>query len=93
MNWRDLFRARREASDGSAGTAKDRLQIILAHERVSRTGDDFLPKLQKELVAVIARYVPIDPDKVNVSLERGAGLSTLAVEVELPGPQELRRAS
>lgn len=93
MNWRDLFRARREETGSSANTAKDRLQIILAHERVNRTGDDFLPRLQKDLVAVIAKYVQIDPAKVSVSLDRGAGLSTLAVEVELPGPQQLKQAS
>jgi cell division topological specificity factor len=91
MSWLDFFRGRREQS--TAATAKERLQIVLSHERVSRTGEDFLPKLQKELVEVVARYVSVDPGKVNVSVERGADLSTLAIEIELPGPQKLRHAS
>jgi cell division topological specificity factor len=91
MSWLDFFRGRRPPSSASA--AKERLQIVLSHERVSRDGDDFLPKLQRDLVEVVARYVTVDAEKVNVSLERGADLSTLAIEIELPGPQALKRAS
>ena len=88
MSWLNFFRTRREqASAGTnAALAKDRLQVIISHERVSRTREDFLPKLQQELVAVVSRYVAVDPDKVHVNLERGADLSTLALEIELPGP-------
>jgi cell division topological specificity factor len=92
MSWLDIFRGRR-APPTSAASAKERLQIVLSHERISRDGDDFLPKLQRDLVEVVARYVKVDAEKVNVSLERGADLSTLAIEIELPGPQALKRAS
>lgn len=92
MSWLDIFRGRR-APPSSAASAKERLQIVLSHERISREGDDFLPKLQRDLVEVVARYVNVDAEKVNVSLERGADLSTLAIEIELPGPQALKRAS
>ena len=92
MSWLDIFRGRR-APQASAASAKERLQIVLSHERISREGDDFLPKLQRDLVEVVARYVNVDAEKVNVSLERGADLSTLAIEIELPGPQTLKRAS
>ncbi len=92
MSWLDIFRGRR-APPSSAASAKERLQIVLSHERISRDGDDFLPKLQRDLVEVVARYVNVDAEKVNVSLERGADLSTLAIEIELPGPQALKRAS
>ncbi|TCH97194.1 cell division topological specificity factor MinE [Roseococcus sp. SYP-B2431] len=85
MSWLNFFRKERE-TQGSASTAKDRLQVIISHERVSRTKDDFLPKLQQELVQVVARYVSIDPDKVQVNLERGGDFSTLAIDIELPGP-------
>lgn len=85
MGWLDLFRARREAPK-SAESAKERLQIVLAHERIGRTREDFLPKLQAELVAVVARYVSIDPSKVSVNLDRGGDMSTLEIEIELPGP-------
>ena len=75
------------AAPASASQAKERLQIVLAHERIGRTREDFLPKLQQELVAVVARYVAIDPGKVNINLDRGGELSTLAIEIELPGPK------
>ena len=92
MSWLDYFRARKAADPdapppASASQAKERLQIVLAHERIGRTREDFLPKLQQELVAVVARYVAIDPGKVNINLDRGGDMSTLAIEIELPGPK------
>jgi cell division topological specificity factor len=91
MSWLNIFRARRREEPASASVAKDRLQIILAHERTSRDGDDFLPKLQAELLAVVARYVKVDEHKVQVNLERGDGMSTLAIGIELPGNGTARR--
>ncbi|MBC7906742.1 MAG: cell division topological specificity factor MinE [Rhodospirillaceae bacterium] len=86
MSWLDIFRSRKAPEPAATATvAKDRLQIILAHERVGRGREDFLPKLQQELIAVVARYVAVDPDKVVVNLERGQGMSTLAIGIELPG--------
>jgi len=91
MSWLNFFRARRGEEKPSARVAKDRLQIILAHERASRDGEDFLPKLQQELLAVVARYVAVDENKVQVNLERGEGISTLAIGIELPGNGTVRR--
>ncbi|MBR0653561.1 cell division topological specificity factor MinE [Plastoroseomonas arctica] len=88
MGWLDIFRGRKPVA-ATAGAAKERLQIVLAHERIGRTREDFLPKLQAELVAVVARYVAIDPGKVAVNLDRGGDMSTLAIEIELPGPRGL----
>lgn len=85
MSWLDVFRARKPPAPATASHAKDRLQIILSHERVGRGREDFLPKLQQELIAVVARYVAVDPDKVVVNLERGQGMSTLEIGIELPG--------
>jgi cell division topological specificity factor len=76
----------------AADTAKERLQIVLAHERVGRDGPDYLPMLQKELLAVIAKYVEIDEDKVRVQLDRNADSSILEVDIELPGPPAKPRA-
>ena len=90
MSWLDFFRARKAAEADApppASQAKERLQIVLAHERIGRAREDFLPKLQQELVAVVARYVAIDPGKVNINLDRGGDMSTLAIEIELPGPK------
>jgi cell division topological specificity factor len=86
MSWRDFFRSRKPEPP-SATQAKERLQIVLAHERIGRTREDFLPRLQQELVAVVARYVAIDPTKVNGNLDRGGDMSTLEIEIELPGPK------
>ncbi len=93
MSWIDFFRGKRAEAPPSASAAKERLQIVLAHERIGRTREDFLPKLQQELVAVVARYVAIDPGKVNVNLDRGGDMSTLAIEIELPAPAAMRMAA
>jgi len=82
MSLLDFFRAKR--AKASADTARDRLQIVLAHERISRDGDDFLPRLQKELMEVIPRYVAVDQNKAVVKLDRGEDVSTLEIEIELP---------
>jgi cell division topological specificity factor len=70
----------------TASVAKERLQIILAHERSGRGGSrpDYLPALQRELVAVISKYVAIDPDDIKVHLERQDNLEVLEVKIELP---------
>jgi cell division topological specificity factor len=86
MSWLDFFK-NRKPEPTTANAAKERLQIVLAHERIGRTREDFLPKLQQEIVMVVAKYVAIDPGKVNVSLDRGGDMSTLAIEIDLPGPQ------
>ncbi len=90
MSWLDFFKSNRKPEPASANQAKERLQIVLAHERIGRTREDFLPKLQQEIVMVVAKYVAIDPGKVNVSLDRGGDMSTLAIEIDLPGPQGQR---
>ena len=68
----------------TASVAKERLQIILAHERAGRTGSDYLPQLQRELVAVISKYVSINPEDIKVNLERQDDLEVLEVKIELP---------
>lgn len=69
----------------SASVAKERLQLIIAHERVGgRPPADYLPALQKELVAVISKYVHISDDDIRVSLERQDDLEVLEVKIEIP---------
>ena len=69
----------------SAKVAKERLQIILAHERRDRgRGPDYLAALQRELVAVISKYVSVKPDDIKVHLERQDNLEVLEVKIELP---------
>ncbi len=70
----------------TASVAKERLQIILAHERSGRAGTaDYLPALQRELVAVISKYVSIRPEDIRVNLEKQDNFEVLEVKIELPG--------
>jgi cell division topological specificity factor len=70
----------------TASVARERLQIILAHERSGRSAaePDYLPALQRELVAVICKYIKINPNDIKVQLERQDNLDVLEVKIELP---------
>ena len=68
----------------SAPAARDRLQLLLAHERASAGGSDLLATLRDEILLAIAKHVQIDSDRVSVKMERGAQVSTLAVDIEIP---------
>ena len=70
----------------SATVAKERLQIILARESIGgpRTQPDYLPALQKELMAVVSKYVEINLNDIKVNFERQDNLEVLEVKVELP---------
>jgi len=69
----------------TASVAKERLQIILAHERSSGSHQpDYLPALQRDLIAVISKYININPDDSKVNLERQDNLDVLEVKIELP---------
>lgn len=72
----------------TAAVAKERLQFILTHERGSSRSKepDYLPALQRELVAVISKYVSINPKDIQVNLERQDNFEVLEVKIELPEP-------
>ena len=83
-----LFSSRPPAP-ATAPIARERLQILLAHERGMRgEKPDLLMKLREEILAAVARHVALDPDKVIVRMERGKDISTLEVDVELPNGLE-----
>ncbi|HEY1396716.1 MULTISPECIES: cell division topological specificity factor MinE [unclassified Roseateles] len=74
----------------TASVAKERLQLILAHERNGRgASPDYLPQLQRELLAVISKYVSINPDDIKVHMERQDDLEVLEVKIELPEGRKL----
>jgi cell division topological specificity factor len=75
----DFFFSRKEAT---AGIAKERLQIVLAHERAGRDAPEFLPALQRELLAVVSRYVAIKEDLIRVNLARQSEASVLEINIE-----------
>ena len=68
----------------TASVAKERLQLIIARERVGLSGPDFLPDLQKDLVAVISKYIPIHQDDIKVALEKQGNYEVLEVNIVLP---------
>jgi len=71
-------------SRGSAPIARERLQILLAHERNERDQPDLLGVLREEILALIKRHISFDPDKVQIKMDRGKSVSTLAVDIEIP---------
>jgi cell division topological specificity factor len=69
----------------TATVAKERLQIILAHERSARSRrPDYLPALQRELVAVISKYVSIKSEDIRVDVQKRDNLEVLDIKIELP---------
>jgi cell division topological specificity factor len=70
----------------TASVAKERLQILLAHERAGRNAaePDYLPALQRDLIEVIGKYVKIDPKDIKVNVKRQDDLDMLEVMIELP---------
>jgi len=81
MSLMDYFRKEQKSS---ASVAKERLQILVAHDRISSRGPDYLPKMQQELLAVIRKYIAIEDDKVQVNLEQQGTASVLELNVMLP---------
>jgi cell division topological specificity factor len=72
----------------SAPVARERLQILLAHERGLRGQSDLLAILREEILAVVSKHVTLDPDKVIVRMDRGKHVSTLEVDIEVPNGLE-----
>ncbi|WP_027467641.1 cell division topological specificity factor MinE [Deefgea rivuli] len=69
----------------TANVARERLQIILAHERSSHnTTPDYLPQLQRELLEVISKYVAINPEDIQIQLERKDDFEVLELNIVLP---------
>jgi cell division topological specificity factor len=71
-------------TNSSAPVARERLQILLEYER-RRPGDkDLAAVLRDEIIAVVSRHVSVDPDRVQVKLDRKDRISTLAVDIQFP---------
>ncbi|ESR24562.1 cell division topological specificity factor MinE [Lutibaculum baratangense] len=69
----------------SAPVARDRLQILLAHERSGTGNAELINQLREEVLAVIAKHVSVDPEKVQIKMDRGSPISTLELEIEISG--------
>jgi cell division topological specificity factor len=77
----DFFRPR---SNPSSTVAKERLQILLAHERATASQPDYLPRLQREIIDLVTKYVQVNEEKISVHYANSGSVSTLEVNVELP---------
>lgn len=81
MSILDYLRRKRKPT---ANVAKERLQIILSRQHGGRNEPDYLPALKHEIMQVVAKYVNIDPDAINVTLERDGDCEILELNVALP---------
>jgi cell division topological specificity factor len=79
MSFRNFFSRNR-----SAPVARERLQLLIAHERALSGHPDLVSVLQREILEVIARHLAIDREKVIVKLDRGKEVSTLEIDIEVP---------
>ena len=84
MSWFSFGRRR------SASVARERLQILLTHERGTAGSADLVPLLREEVLKVVARHVAVDPDKVQVRIEREKSFSLLEIEIEIPGAERVQ---
>lgn len=78
---------RRPVPPNSAQAAKERLQVLLAHERQDRARPDYLPLLHRDIVDAIRKYVQVASEKVQIKLLRGEQISMIEIAIELPGPR------
>ncbi len=83
MSLLDYFKSKNKPN--TAVTAKERLQIIVAHQRGERDAPDYFPQMKQEIIEVIKKYVHIDPDQISVQLDQNDDkLSVLELNVTLP---------
>lgn len=89
MSLLDYFRS---SKPKTASLAKERLQILVAHERTYRNRPSYLPQLQKELLDVIRKYVNVDQEAITVNFEQDESQETLELNIILPDHHETDRA-
>ena len=81
-SWLNIFRREQKST---ASLARERLQVIVAHQRAGRAnGLDFLPRMQQELLDVIRKYVTVSDDAIRLNVERDGGLEVLELNITLP---------
>jgi cell division topological specificity factor len=87
-----LFEMLFPRATSSATVARERLQLVLAHERLGRGSPDFLPALQRDLLAAVRKYVDAKDDMIEVRLGRSGTASVIEINVELPTRRDGRAA-
>ena len=81
MSLLDYFRS---SKPKTAPLAKERLQILVAHERSYRNQPSYLPQLQQELLEVIRKYVNVEQNAISVNFEQDENQETLELNIVLP---------
>lgn len=79
--------------DTAANVARERLQVLLSHERGIDGDPNLILQLREEILKAIGKHVEIEPDKVRISMRRGDPVSTLEVEVEIPAHKAIAAAA
>jgi cell division topological specificity factor len=87
MSLLDYFRT---SKPSSAAVAKERLQILVAHERSSRHQPSYLPQLKKEILEVIQKYFKVSEESISVSLEQDDERETLELNITLPDEEHFK---
>jgi cell division topological specificity factor len=85
------FKFFNRAEDPSANIARDRLQVLIAHERSGRRGPDYLPQLKQDILDVIKKYVVVSDDSVSVELDTQDNCDVLELNITLPEIQERKQ--
>lgn len=88
-----LFGMFKRSRGGTAPVARERLQVLLAHERTVSSESDLVVVLREEILAVIAKRVHVEFDNVNVRMNCGDAVSTLTVDIEIPGAPDMLMAA
>ncbi|MEK6596390.1 MAG: cell division topological specificity factor MinE [Pseudomonadota bacterium] len=89
MSLLDYFRL---SKPKTASLAKERLQILVAHERSHRNQPSYLPQLQRELLEVIRKYVNVDQNAISVNFEQDENQETLELNIVLPDYQQANKS-
>ena len=81
----DYFLRKKEKQVTTASKAKERLQIIVAHERNSRNKQpDYLPQLTEDILAVLRKYIKVSDESFSINLDNKDGdLNVLELNIEL----------
>ncbi|HUP91947.1 MAG TPA: cell division topological specificity factor MinE [Solimonas sp.] len=83
MDWLKFFRV--EPSKSTASLARERLKVVVAHQREGRgNGPVYLPRLREEILSIVRKYVQVPDSAVNVNVQREAGLEVLEMNITLP---------
>ena len=78
---------------GTAPVARERLQLLLAHERTTAGKSDLIALLRADILKVIEKHISVEPEDVHVTMQSDKAISTLTVDIEIPESFEVLLAA